>query len=112
MIEKLGSIARFTILFSLMVVGMPAHGQVQNTADPGGGPISTGPLETRITKVTNRAVVGDDATLVIRVEWTTTSSPLARVLGFNAFVEVEYQDGTTNSNSNTVAADVRQADLR
>lgn len=71
-----------------------------------------GSVDVKITRVTNRGVVGDDATLLIRVEWSAQTQPSTDLLGFNASVEVEYADGSKNSNSQSVAASARQADIR
>jgi hypothetical protein len=71
-----------------------------------------GSLDVRITRVTNRGIVGDDSTLVIRVEWSAEARQIIEFVGFNAFVEVEYTDGSKNSNSQSVGASARQADLR
>lgn len=38
----------------------------------------------RISGVTNRGIVGDDATLVIRVEWTSQTAQGVTLLGFTA----------------------------
>jgi hypothetical protein len=106
--NKFFSVLRLALLLSLMAPGIPAQSPVQNP----GTDLNTGPPDTRITRVTNRAVVGDDATLMIRVEWTTSIPRLTQVLGFTASVEVEYADGSTNSDDKTVNAAARLADLR
>jgi len=66
----------------------------------------------RITRVTNRGVVGDDATLVIRVEWSLETLRPVTPLGFTGSVEVEYADGSKNTGSASVGASARQADIR
>lgn len=72
-----------------------------------------GPSIATITKVTNRGTVGDDTTLVIKVEWTTQTLPNHEFLEFAASVEVEYADGSkNNSNSQSVGATARLANLR
>ncbi|HEY7544356.1 MAG TPA: hypothetical protein VID27_05720 [Blastocatellia bacterium] len=71
-----------------------------------------GSPDVKITRVTNRGIVGDDATLVIRVEWSAQAQQTTTLLGFNASIEVEYADGSKNSRSQSVAASARQADLR
>jgi hypothetical protein len=72
-----------------------------------------GSPEVQITKVTNRGIVGDDATLVIRVEWSARARQTIEFLSFIASVEVEYADGSKNSsNAQSVGATARQADLR
>ena len=108
MINKSFPVLRLALLLSVMAPGIPAQSPVQN---PGTG-VNAGPPDTRITRVTNRAVVGDDATLVIRLEWTTSIPGLTQLLGFTASVEVEYADGSLNSDSKTVGAAARLADLR
>jgi hypothetical protein len=66
----------------------------------------------RITRVTNRGIVGDDATLVIRVEWSLETVRPVTPLGFIGSVEVEYADGSKNTGSASVGASARQADIR
>ena len=66
----------------------------------------------RITRVTNRGIVGDDATLVIRVEWSLETLRPVTPLGFIGSVEVEYADGSKNTGSTSVGASARQADIR
>jgi hypothetical protein len=66
----------------------------------------------RITRVTNRGIVGDDATLVIRVEWSLQTLTPVTPLGFIGSVEVEYADGSKNTGSASVGASARQADIR
>jgi hypothetical protein len=68
--------------------------------------------DVQITNVTNRGIVGDDTTLVIRVAWNAQARLHTEILGFNAFIEVEYADGSKNSNSQSVDATARQADIR
>ncbi len=67
----------------------------------------------RISRVSNQGVIGDDATIVIRVEWTAQSPrPTTQILEFFASVEVEYADGSKNTGSANVPGSARQADLR
>jgi hypothetical protein len=68
--------------------------------------------DVRITAVTNRGIATDDAFLAIRVEWSAEARQITTFLGFEAFVEVEYADGSKNSSSRSVDARTRQADIR
>ena len=66
----------------------------------------------RITRVTNRGIAGDDATLVIRVEWSLETVRPVTPLGFIGSVEVEYADGSKNTGSASDGASARLADIR
>ncbi|MEW6208273.1 MAG: hypothetical protein AB1631_07890 [Acidobacteriota bacterium] len=70
-----------------------------------------GAPDVRITAVTNRGVATDDSVLSIRVAWSAEARQITTLLGFEAFVEVEYTDGSKSSGSRSVGASVRQADI-
>lgn len=97
------------IFFLIAVASTGAQAQKQ---DPNLERLSTvGAPDVRITSVTNRGVATDDSVLSIRVAWSAEARQITTFLGFEAFVEVEYADGSKNSKSRSVGASVRQADI-
>lgn len=102
------SIKLLTLFFILTLSALIVQAQKKDIETS----VAFGSPDVKITRVTNRGVVGDDATLVIRVEWSAQAPQISTLLGFNASVEVEYADGSKNSNSQSVTASARQADLR
>jgi hypothetical protein len=94
-----------------LIASSPASAQAQKQ-DPDLERLSTiGVPDVRITRVTNRGVATDDSVQSIRVEWNAEARQITTFLGFTASVEVEYADGSKNSNSRSVEARARHADI-
>ena len=106
--DRISNLLKLVLLFVL--IGCSAGAQPQKKEADISSPLSS-PV-VRITGVTNRGIVGDDATLVMRVEWTGQTPPGVTFVGFAASVEVEYADGSKNTGSASVGALGRQADIR
>jgi hypothetical protein len=106
--KRISKMLKLALLFVLIVCSAGAQPQKRETdiSSPLSSPV------VRIAGVTNRGIVGDDATLVMRVEWTAQTPPGVSLLGFTASVEVEYSDGSKNTGSAQVGASGRQADIR
>jgi hypothetical protein len=95
-----------------LIAGSLTSAQAQKKTDIDLARLAPTSPDVRIIKVANRAIVGDDATIVIRVEWSAEARQVTEIVGFIASVEVEYADGSKNNNSQSVGASSRQADLR
>jgi hypothetical protein len=103
------SLKTLTLGLLCMLTAGSTSAQVQKTGTEITSQLSA---PARITRVTNRGIVGDDATLVIRVEWALETLRPVTPLGFIGSVEVEYADGSKNTGSASVGASARQADIR
>ncbi len=102
-------ILHLAFLFLIAVSSASAQAQKQDPSLE--RPSTVGAPDVRITSVTNRGVATDDSVLSIRVSWSAEARQITTFLGFEAFVEVEYADGSKGSGSRNVGASVRQADI-
>jgi len=95
-------------LFSVLLV-CTANAQPQ-TRSIDLQPIST--PEVKIIRVVKGQVAGVDSKLTIRVEWGASAPQITELLGFDAFVEVEFADGSKSSGLLSVGGSARQAEVR